>query len=124
MTEVEYIVELRKRWPRGPSSQEPTPETIQISLDAVQKHPQSAKLWVMRGDLLQLLMFDCEIPLNESARCYRQAIKADPLFIEAYEEMGYFLDAVMANPRKAKQFFDKARRLKKARQKQPENARI
>lgn len=124
MAEIEYIAELWKRWPSDRSSPEPTPETIQITQDAVEKYPHSAKLWVMRGNLLELINFECDIPLNEAAKCYRHAIKADSSFIEAYEDMGYFLDAVMANPRKARQFFDKARRLRKASKKLPENTGV
>lgn len=114
MTEAEYISELLKRWPRDHASQEPTRETIDMTQEAVENFPKSAKLWVMRGDLLQLVNFELDVPLNESSKCYRQAIKADPFFAEAYEEMGYFLDVVMANPRKAKRYFDKARRLRKS----------
>ncbi|WP_338846240.1 hypothetical protein V8J88_21100 [Massilia sp. W12] len=116
MTEADYISEIERRWPsRCPG--EPTRETIHLTKKAVEIFPKSAKLWVMRGNLLQLIDFECDIPLGESEYCYRQAIAADHFFAEAYEEMGYFLDVIMGKPRKAKRFFDKARRLKRSRQK-------
>jgi tetratricopeptide (TPR) repeat protein len=81
---------------------------------AVREHPRSPKLWVIRGNLLELARLETGYTLNESAFCYRQAIRVDPFFIEAYEDLAFFLDAVMGNRRKAKRFFEKARLLKRA----------
>ena len=113
MTESEYINYFKSHWPKDFQSFEPTKETIELTERAVKDFPNSAKLWVIRGDLLQLINFECEIPLEESQRCYFSAIKADPNFIEAYEEMGYFIDAILGKPRKAKQYFNKAKILKR-----------
>lgn len=68
----------------------------------------------MRGDLLQLANVQTGYALDESERSYRAAIKADPSFIEGYRELAYFLDVVMGKRRKAKRYFDKARRLQSA----------
>jgi hypothetical protein len=62
----------------------------------------------MRGDLIQLCDYEEAPALTEAERSYRQAIAANTSCSEAYLELGHFLDAVMANPRKAKQFFRKA----------------
>ena len=113
MSEAEYIAEFIKRWPRDLASNEPSEETILLVNRAVIEHPRSSKLWVMRGDLIQLIDFESSIPLKEAEKSYRKAIKTNPFNIEAYESMGYFLDAVMAKPRKAKRYFAKARLLKR-----------
>lgn len=62
---------------------------------------------------LELAEFETAAPLKEPVRCYRMAIKIDPFNIEAYEDLAWFLDAVLRNRRKGKRFFEKARRLKR-----------
>jgi len=69
----------------------------------------------VRGDLLQLADSETGYPLKEVGRCYREAIKANPRYPDAYEELGRFLAATMGNRRKAKRFLDKARRLRRSR---------
>lgn len=114
MSEDEYIAAIRARWPSDAVRDRPPVETLQLADEAVRTFPSSAKLWVIRGDLLQLSDLETGYALDESERCYRAAIKADPSFIEGYRELGYFLDVVMGKRRKAKRYFDKARRLQSA----------
>lgn len=114
MNEDEYIAAIGARWPSDSASNEPSTATIRLADDAVSAFPASAKLWVMRGDLLQLSDVDTGYALVESERSYRTAIKVDPGFIEGYRELAYFLDVVMGKRRKAKRYFDKARRLQSA----------
>lgn len=111
MSEDEFIAAIRARWPSDTASDEPSVATIQLADDAVRAFPSSAKLWVMRGDLLQLADVETGYALLESERSYRIAIKVDPGCIEGYRELAYFLDVVMGKRRKAKRYFDKARRL-------------
>ena len=123
MTESEYLSALKSRVLVDAENAEPSVETIALCDEAVNEFPNSADLWVMRGILLQLTRHDCVYPLEESAHCFRQAMLADPGSAEAYEEMGHFLDAVMAKPRKAKQYFRKAWLLRRAQQVVPADAR-
>jgi hypothetical protein len=109
----QYINELERCWPQVSSQLEPTEATLQLAQRAVQEYPTSAKLWIIRGNLLELANFDTSLPLREPMRCYRAAIKIDPLNIEAHEDLAWFVDAVLGNRRKAKRFFDKARRLRR-----------
>ena len=88
--------------------------TIELAGVAVAEHPGSAELWTMRGNLLELANIETGQPLREPERCYRQAIKANPFFVEAYEDLAWFLEAVLGKRRKAKRFYDKARRLKRS----------
>ena len=56
MTEDDYISELRSRWPRG-HTDDVSLETIALADEAVHAFPLSARLFIMRGDLIQLAHF-------------------------------------------------------------------
>jgi Tfp pilus assembly protein PilF len=114
MTEEEYVTLLEGRWPSF-GGLEPTRETMDFCERAVSDFPSSAKLWIIRGDFIQLADHQDAPPLSEAERSYRQAIHADPRCAEAYAELGHFLDAVMAKPKKAKQYFHKAWLLRTSR---------
>ena len=88
MTEFEYINELNSRWPR---KVETSQETLALADEAVRTFPQSAILWVIRGDLIQLSAEDCPQLWKECFICYKRAIKIDPQFAEAWEEAAHFL---------------------------------
>ena len=116
MTENEYILELQARWPRGSSSRESnfesTTETITLADQAVVAFPNSPKLWCMRGDLIQLGSEDCPHSLDDSRVCYKKATEIDPRFIEAWESLGHFHNAVLDDEITAQRFFSEAERLK------------
>jgi Tfp pilus assembly protein PilF len=107
MTEQDYIELIRSRWPSNYEA-EPTPGAIAICELAVAEFPSSAKLWLMRGDLIQLAGYEGAPPLSDAEQSYRQAIAVSPRCSEAYEALANFFDAVMAKPRKARQYFRKA----------------
>lgn len=91
MTEEEYFQIIKGRWPSR-NELEPTRETIALCDQAVTDFPNSARLWVMRGDLIQLIDNDEDAhPLSEVERSYKMAIDTNPLDSEAYKEMGFFL---------------------------------
>jgi tetratricopeptide (TPR) repeat protein len=79
--------------------------------EAVRVFPRSAKLWVMRGDLLQLGPENSPYPLEESLASYKRALEIDPLFAEAWQSAAHFYDAVMADPQAAAPFFREFERL-------------
>ena len=113
-TEVDYINDLKERWPKDWQDPEPTKETISIVDAAVKCHPNSEKLWIMRGDLYLLINYEDETPIGESLYCYEKAIEINPRSHEAYFEKATFIDLHLGKPRKAKQYYEKARRLKNA----------
>jgi Tfp pilus assembly protein PilF len=113
MTEQDYVELIKGQWP-STNKAEPTPETIAVCERAVAQFPHSAKLWLMRGDLIQLSGYEGAPALSEAERSYRQAIAASPSCAEVYEELAHFLDAVVAKPRKARQYFHKAWLLRRA----------
>ena len=113
-SENEFIKELKSYWPKDWQDKEPTRSTIALVDLAVSEYPQSEKLWIMRGDLYQLINDEEPTPLDESLRCYEKAIKINPRSSEAYFEKATFIDLHMGKPRKAKQYYHKSRLLKNA----------
>ena len=112
--EIEYISLLKERWPKDWEDPEPTKDTIALVDEAVKAFPDSEKLWIIRGDLYLLINYENETPLEESLYCYEKAIAINPRSHEAYFEKATFIDIHMGKPRKAKQFYEKARLLKNA----------
>lgn len=111
MTEIDYISDLEARWPQDDTSDVPL-ETIAIADEAVRAFPLSARLWEMRGCLIQLGPECCPHPLEESLRSFRRAVELDPQFADAWDEMGHYYDAVLDDEKTANEYFDKAKRLR------------
>src|SRR6266436_7336662 len=108
MTEQEYIVKLKSRWPvKGETSL----ETLALADEAVRSYPKSARLWVIRGNLLELGSENCPLPLEESLACYKRAIEIDPEFAEAWEDAAHFYDAVLGDEQSAKPYFEQFEKL-------------
>jgi tetratricopeptide (TPR) repeat protein len=112
MTESDYITKLKARWPRREDSDEVLLATIALADEAVRTFPQSPRLWCIRGDVIQLGPESCPHSLDDARACYQRATEIDPKFVEAWESLGYFHDAVLADEKKAQTFFDKAKRLR------------
>tara|TARA_R110002096_G_scaffold434442_1_gene655966 strand:+ start:912 stop:1232 length:321 start_codon:yes stop_codon:yes gene_type:complete len=104
MSELEYINEFQKR-----KSSELTEETISLIDQAVKDYPNSEKLWIMRGDLFQLIDFVIDSPLDESLNCYKRALEINTDSVEANFEMASFLNNVLDQPEKAHAFYQKAK---------------
>ncbi len=85
---------------------------LAIADEATKAFPRSAKLWCIRGDLIQLGTAETSHELSDALASYEQAIVADSNFVEAYESIGYFYDVVMADSKRAVKFFKKAKQLK------------
>ncbi|MBN9693900.1 MAG: hypothetical protein J0M24_26965 [Verrucomicrobia bacterium] len=117
MTEEDYIAELRSRWPRQ-HSDEVSLATIALADEAVRDFPSSARLWVMRGDLLQLGPELCPHPSEDALASYRRAIKADPLFAEAWDEIYHYYDLIVGDEEAAQPFFLESLRLRSNREAQ------
>ena len=113
MTEQDYVELIKGQWPSA-SEAEAAPKTIAVCERAVTEFPGSGKLWLMRGDLIQLAGYEGAPPLSEAEHSYRRAIAASPSCADAYEALAHFLDAVVAKPRKARQYFRKAWLIRRA----------
>ena len=106
LTESEYITRLEGSYPD--QGQEASVEVMALVEQAVAAYPHNAKLWCIRGDLIQLSTVEAEYELDDALRSYQRAASVTPDWAEAYEEMGYFYDAVKADPAAAEDPFQKA----------------
>jgi tetratricopeptide (TPR) repeat protein len=111
MTEADYISELRSRWPHK-HSDDVSLETIALADEAVRAFPLSARLSVMRGNLIQLGPTDCPYSLDDALACYQKAIEIDPEFAEGWEDIGHFHHAVLDDEAAARRYFLEAERLR------------
>jgi tetratricopeptide (TPR) repeat protein len=111
MNESDYIAELSSLWP---TESETSKEALALADSSVRMFPSSAKLWCMRGDLIQLGPADIPYELDEALTCYERAVSIDPQFAEGYEEIGHFFDAVMPNPKRARRAFRQAASIRAA----------
>lgn len=111
MKENDYITQLKARWPRTHSDEVPL-ETIVLADEAVRAFPQSPRLWCIRGDLIQLGPEDNPHSLDDARACYQRATEIDPQFVEAWESLGHFHNAVLDDEATAQRFFSEAERLK------------
>lgn len=105
MNEAEYVEKLSASWPR---EEDASGELLALADEAVQIFPGSAKLWIMRGNLIELGTGDASHTLVEALASYERAVLIDPNFAEGWEEIGHFYDAVMDDEARAWQARRKA----------------
>lgn len=105
MNESDYINRLEALFPeQGDASV----ETLDFAEQAVAAFPHCARLWCLRGNLIQLASLEANYETGDALRSYERALAADPDCAEAYESIGYFYDALMDDPRSAEPAFRKA----------------
>ena len=112
MKESDYIEKLFALWP---TDGETSKEALALTDEAVRAYPDSAKLWYMRGDLIQLGPAGIPNGLEDALACYERAVSLDPLFAEGFEEIGHFYDAVMPNPGRARRASREAARIRQGK---------
>lgn len=85
-----------------------TPAGLHMIEEGLKMFPQSARLWILRGDLIQLSDEKAPYSLDDVLTSYRTALEYEPSSIEAHESIGRFLDAVLDKPAEAEPYFRKA----------------
>jgi tetratricopeptide (TPR) repeat protein len=106
-SEAYYIRKLSRLW-RKVEPPYTTPELLALSREAVRRHPESAELWIMRGDVISFAPPDAGFPVDWPLKCYRKAISVDPCYARAYKAIGYHHDIWTENFRKAENAFRKS----------------
>lgn len=106
MTEEEYLVQLSEVWPD--EDEQASPEALRLSAEAVTAHPESADLWALRGQLIEMAPEHSDTPLAEALACYRKAAELDPTLPETWEAIGYYLDSYDNDLDGAEQAFRRA----------------
>ena len=110
MTEDDYISQLRSGWPKDSDA---SLQVIALADEAVRAFPQSPRLLIMRGNLIELGPETCPYDLEESLRSYRLAVEIDPHFAEGWQEIGHYYDAVLNDEAGARPYFERATALKR-----------
>lgn len=90
MTEAEFIDRIWQLWPKAEGTSK---EAMDLVIKAVAEFPQSAKLWCMFGDLIQVAPLELPLPAQHPRECYEKAIAIDPGIAEAWASLGFYLDA-------------------------------
>jgi Tfp pilus assembly protein PilF len=105
MTETEIIGAARAEvadYEKG------TPAALRTVQEGLRLYPTSVRLWILRGDLIQLSDDDGAYSLDDALASYRAALEHDPNSAEANESIGRFLDAVQDKPAEAESYLRKA----------------
>ena len=87
---IHRITELRRLTKGG----ETTVNVFRAIKDALSTHPDSPKLWCIRGDCIQLGPEDSPYSLEDALLSYEKALIIDPGFPEAHESIGYYFDVI------------------------------
>lgn len=81
----------------------PTEKDIQELRSLTLNYPRHPELGVCLGDMMQLSSSD--YPIEESLRCYHQAIACDPAHADAYEELAWAYDTYTEDFENAERYF-------------------
>jgi len=105
MTEAELIDAIGAEVAEHNSA---TPQALSMVEDGLKRFPKSARLWILRGDLIQVSDDDGRYFLDDALESYLAALRCDPDSAEANESIGHYLDAVQNEPEKAEPYFRRA----------------
>jgi len=83
-------------------------EDLELVERALEVHPDSIELWCLRGDLIQISNDEGRYRLEDAEASYTRAAEIDPEDPEAFESLGFYYDAICADPGKAEPFFRRA----------------
>jgi tetratricopeptide (TPR) repeat protein len=105
MIEEEYIKAIKAS---GCEEAGATIEQLRLADEAVKAYPHSARLWCLRGQLIQVGPENGPHDLSDALDSLLHSIKEDNEYAEGYEEVAYFYDAVEDNPALAESYFRRA----------------
>jgi tetratricopeptide (TPR) repeat protein len=111
MTEEDYRNAIADAWE---SDDVVWSRVVALVERALRDYPNSAKLWCVLGDAIQMAGLTEEIapyPPDEVLRCYEKAASLDAECAEAQEEIGYYYDVLVDDPQRAVVAFRAAIRL-------------
>lgn len=109
MDEQAYINTIASQWPKD---KEASVELLALAEEAISAFSQSAKLWCMRGDLIQISGLEANYELADAVASYQRAVAVNPLCGEAYESIGYYYDVIEEDLAVSETAFRKAVELK------------
>ncbi len=120
MTVDEYTQKLNAL----PKEFETTAEQYALIEEALRDHPSSARLWSIRGALIQLGPDDGRYTLQDAMVSYQTAIEVEPASAEGWQELGHYYDVHLSDDAEARRLWGIADELRKknAQQGVPPNA--
>ncbi|MBI3191455.1 MAG: hypothetical protein HYZ36_02235 [Pedosphaera parvula] len=102
MTEDEYVAAVSDG---RRSACETSDDLFRLIEEAVRVYPDSARLWQIRGDMIQLGSEGSPYALSEALVSYQKAISIDPRFARAHESIGYYFDVIEVDLERAEAAF-------------------
>lgn len=105
MTEEEYFAQLSAAF-EGKAAV--GARTLGLADAAVNWYPGSARLWTLRGRLIQLAPEGSAYLLADAFASFQRAMEADPTYAEAYEEAGYYWHVMKGDAARAEALFRRA----------------
>ena len=87
--------------------------TIELLL---KKCPRDARLWCIRGNLIELSEENTTYELRDALASYKRAILIGPNYVESYIDAGYYHFYVRDDPFRAVLYFKRAMNLESSRQ--------
>jgi cytochrome c-type biogenesis protein CcmH/NrfG len=99
-----FMESIRVRVRRNGSAEPRDIEAVEARLE---RHPTSAALWILRGDLILLCEGDAWA-VEDALDSYRTALRFEPHSAEAHEELGHYFYAVEDRPDQAEIHLSKA----------------
>jgi tetratricopeptide (TPR) repeat protein len=85
-----------------------TPTARALLDEALSRFPDSAALWCLRGDVLQLADEDDGAAFEEAEAAYLKAAELEPRNPDPHEGLGRLYDAIFDEPERAAEAFRKA----------------
>ena len=85
-----------------------TPALLEELEAGLRQFPESVRLWLLRGNLIQLGADDPRWSLLDAELSYIKASALSPSDPEPLEELGYLYDCVLGDPARAEPLFRRA----------------
>lgn len=85
-----------------------TPAALALLEDALERFPDSAAIWCLRGDVFQLGEDEDGAAFESAEASYLKAAELDPRSPEPHESLGHLYDAIYDEPERAAKCFRKA----------------
>src|SRR5262249_7024510 len=107
VTEGAYVKEL-SRLVQDCGNAGVSSSAMAVVEEAVAALPESARLWWLRGGMIQVGSEGIDYTLTDARMSYERALQVAPDNPEALESLGYFFDAVEPDAVAAERYFRRA----------------
>lgn len=106
MTEDDYLDRIAELW-QAEEEDLATVEMLTLVEEAVREFPESAELWIARGNMIESSE-DARYELTDALRSYERAAEIAPTSPDPAEEIAHYLDAIADDPAGAEEHYRRA----------------